>query len=252
MAREMLAALAAAATVFAAPAVLAQSASDDASVIAVTGRGEASRAADFYVFEGVVWGEGADRVAALAALKAKQERVFAGLFALEGGERIGIETGKLEVGAAYPPNCDEDRHQRSGQCAPTGYGARLEVTVTVRPPAMTGRAGSLAAELGMDEVRLKDGGLDNSSSLTAEANRRAYEDARRQAEALASAASARLGRLVRLQDGRVRYGSVDGFLSDAEGLVVTGSRLRPKVDLALRLEPVTETATVTAVFEIER
>ena len=224
----------------------------ETSVIVVIGRGKASAPADYYVIEGRLRGEGRDRVEALAALKAKQDKLFDGMRRLEGGESIRFETGEFSVQAAYPRRCAEDDEdeglRESGECAPTGFIALLPVEITVRPAAMTGRAGSLAAELGLDDVTLGSGGVDDPARLAAEANRLAFEDAKAQAETLAAAASTRVGRLVRLQDSDARH---QGFSGEAvETVVVTGSRIRPKVDITFLPAPVTDSASVTAMFEI--
>ncbi len=229
----------------------AQARADGEPVIVVIGRGQAERPADFYVVEGEIRGEGPDTVAAMAALKARQERVFEGMTAMAGAERIGLETGKLAMSAAYPPDCEHSsRLRQSGPCQPSGYTATLPVTMIVRPAALVGRAGSLASELGMDNVEAGGGGLDDDDGLRAQANRAAFADARRQAETLAQAASARLGPLVRLQDSRATYAS-DGLINESSEIIVTGSRVMPRVDLTLRPEPVSASATVTAVFRLE-
>lgn len=229
----------------------AQSAPDKPMIV-VTGTAEASAAPDFYVIDGVIRGEAADRLGALSALKSRQEKIFGALGSLEGAERIAIQPEKLRVNALYPKRCEDAEDeglQESGECAAIGYAVYLPVEIRVRPADMVGRAASLATELGMDSVRMDEGGVDDPARLRAEAHRLAFEDARRQAEALAASASVKLGPLVRLQHGTGRYDFSLGA-SDVEEVVVVGSRVRAKIELSVTPEPVTASATVTAVFEI--
>jgi uncharacterized protein YggE len=88
--------------------------------------------------------------------------------------------------------------------------------------------------------------------LRAEANRAAFADAQVQAERLSQASGRRLVGILRIQDPSApRYGDNVGEAMDIDEVVVTGSRIRQAVSIAVAPEPVETTARVIVVFEIE-
>lgn len=118
------------------------------------------------------------------------------------------------------------------------------------PAERAGDAISLASELGATTARLDDYSLSDPEALLAEANRAAFADAQTQAERLSEASGRRLVRILRIQDPTApRLGSEAD--TEINEVVVTGSRIRSAVSIAVAPEPVETTARVFVVFEIE-
>ena len=227
----------------------------DVPVIIASGVGQVERPADWYDFHASLNGQGRTQVEALRSLKAAQDAVEASLREMAGLRAVRLETRGASVAQTWSADCqrryDNERDRAaSGDCRPTGYSAYAGTTVRVWPAERAGSAMSLAAERGAREVRLEDSGVDAPETLRRAAIEAAVRDARAQAEAAARGSGATLGPLLRVADPTART-SIEGG-SEVESVVVTGSRIRPSVEINVAPPPVRETARISAVFQIGR
>lgn len=242
-------AAAVAASMLAFPAV-AQDA-DARPSITVLGRGHVETPPDSFRMTAELEGRGADQVAALRALSIVQSQVGE-VEKLEGLERARLTTGAPSVSPTFDPQCGGDRYNRDTDgCPVVGYVASMALTLEAGPVARAGDALSLASERGARNANVQAFYLAEDANQTAEAQRAAFADARRQADTLAAAASQRIVRVLRLQNpdaDRFAAGFVGNGVAD---IVVTGSRARPTVSLEVAPPPIRTEAQVLATFEIE-
>ena len=218
--------------------------------ITVIGRGHVETPPDSFRMTAELEGRGADQVAALRALSAVQSRVGE-VEKLEGLKRARLTTGAPSVSPTFDPQCGGDRYNRDADACPVvGYVASLAVTLEAGPVERAGDALSLASEQGARNASVQSFYLAEDASQTADAQRAAFADARRQADTLAAAAGQRIVRVLRLQNpdaDRFATGYVANALAE---VVVTGSR-RPSVALDVAPPPVRTEAQIVATFEIE-
>jgi uncharacterized protein YggE len=227
---------------------LAQDRTPEPSTIVVTGEAEVEAQPDRFVVDAAVQGRGDTQVEALRALAGAQSRLLNAWPRLEGLSSARATTGDISLEPRHDPACENTRREDS--CRIVAYIARTGVSLSGAPAELAGEAVSLASELGANSAHLDEYGLSDRSSLREQANRAAFEDARRQATLLAEASGRRLGRIVRIQDPTAaRQGSDDAMQIDE--VVVTGSRVRPAVSIEAAPEPVVVRARLTVVFEIE-
>ena len=66
---------------------------------------------------------------------------------------------------------------------------------------------------------------------------------------MAASSGGQLGRILRIQNGAVNGGNSND-LDDVDEIVITGSRVRPAVQLTVTPEPAEVTATLGVVFEL--
>lgn len=217
--------------------------------ITVTGRGKVETPPDTFRINAEIEGRGANQVAALRALATVQTRVE-DIKALEGLERARLTTGSPSVSPTFDPACEKDDYGDTNDCPITGYVASSSLTLEAGPVARAGDAVSLASERGARSANVASFYLADDTAQTAEAQRAAFADARRQAETLATAAGQRVVRVLKLQNpgdrniAREMYGFVDD-------IVVTGSLARPTISLTVAPPPVRTEAQIQATFEIE-
>lgn len=223
------------------------------AVIRVIGNGSVETAPDIAVVTFALRGEGAtsdDAVRALVATRGPIERALAG--------KAELRTGRLAINAARDKACDAsdgdyDAKLRlsTGPCAIRGYVASLAVTARVRPVAEAGTLLGLIGRLGAVDPSLREFAVSEPGPAQTRAVAAAIVDARRQAEAIATATGVTLGRLRRVDDQRASN-------IDANEVMVTASRAPqdqpvvapPPIAVALSPEPVETTATLTVEFEI--
>ncbi len=226
----------------------------DKPVIAVSGVGRAVRAADWFDITVSLRGSGPTQLEALRALSNAQASVRSGLAALNGVQRLEVRAGDASVVETFTVECERnrDRERTSAQapCAPTGFAAYASSRFRVRPADRAGEALSLAAERGAVGTRTQDVGVDDPQALRLLAVAAAVQAARAQAEAVARASGVTLGPILRVVDSEARIGL--GADDEVEGVVVTGSRVRPAVTLSVDPPPVTQEARVSVVFQIGR
>lgn len=245
---KRIACVALAATALALPAGAQESFADRPTIV-VTGNGRASAQPDTFKVDANVRGRGATQQEALRALAAAQGRLIESWPRLEGLTRGRVTTGAISLDTAHDPNCEQNA-RRDEECPILGYFATSGLSLEGMPAERAGDAISLAAELGATAARLDDYSLSNPEALRAEANGAAFADARAQAERLSQASGLRLVRILRIQDPTApRPGS--GEAAEIGEIVVTGSRIRSPVSIAVAPEPVETTARVFVVFEIE-
>lgn len=218
--------------------------------ITVVGRGHVETPPDSFRMTAEMEGRGADQVAALRALSAVQSRVGE-VEKLEGLERARLTTGAPSVSPTFDPQCGGDRYNRDTDgCPVVGYVASMELTLEAGPVARAGDALSFASERGARNASVQSFYLAEDASQTADAQRAAFVDARRQADTLAAAAGQRIVRVLRLQNPNADHFVAQAADAAAE-VIVTGSRMRPAVPLDVAPPPVRTEAQIVATFEIE-
>lgn len=218
--------------------------------ITVMGRGHVETAPDTFRLTAELQGRGPDQVAALRALADAQTRV-SGIEHLEGLEKARLTTGAPSVTPTFDPECGGNDYRRdTDDCPIAGYVAAIGLTLDASPVARAGDAMSLASERGASNARVESFYLADDAAQAVEAQRAAFNDARRQADSLAMAAGQRIKRVLTLQDpnaGNVRRDTY-GYMDD---VVVTANRARQTVSLNVAPPPVRTEARVLATFEIE-
>lgn len=240
--------IALASAAFALPAAGQESFADRPTIV-VTGNGSASARPDTFKVDANVRGRGATQQEALRALAAAQGRLIESWPRLEGLTRGRVTTGDISLDTAHDPDCEQNA-RRDEECPILGYFATSGLSLEGMPAERAGDAISLAAELGATAARLEDYSLSNPGALRAEANSAAFADAQAQAERLSQVSGLRLVRILRIQDPTAPR--LDRAQAEEIGeVVVTGSRIRSPVSIAVAPEPVETTARVFAVFEIE-
>lgn len=218
--------------------------------ITVLGQGLVETAPDTFRMSADLQGRGADQVAALRVLADAQMRV-SDIQLLDGLEKARLTTGAPSVSPTFDPQCGGDGYGRDTEdCPVVGYVAAISFTLEAGPASRAGDAMSLAAERGASNAKVESFYLSDDAAQAVEAQRAAFNDARRQAESLAAAAGQRIKRVLTLQDPnasnarRVTYGYM-------EDVVVTANRTRQTVSLDVAPPPVRTEARVLATFEIE-
>lgn len=253
---KTLACIAVAATALAVPAA-AQDSFANRPTIVVTGNGEVEVQPDQFTVNISVEGRGPTQVDALRALATAQGRMIDTLPRLQGLTDAQVTTGDIAIEPNPEPTCGVSEYDRdTADCPIIGYSVGSALTFTGSPAERAGDAISLASELGAVRARLDDYALIDMRALQDAANRAAFADAERQAQMLATASGRRIVRILRIQDPSARVVDVLAQLpagsSDLDEVVVTGSRIQSAaVSIAVAPKPVSATARVTVVFEIE-
>jgi len=194
---------------FAATALLASPALSQTNVnvphtIDVTGHGKVSVPPDTANIHYWLRGEGKTPDDATRAMVESQKRVESGLRGFLGPD-AKITNSDLLVIEVRDPNCKKGPGQGAlveDVCAIVGYLASSQGDVRTGSIAKAGTAVGLASRLGASDARLLGFELRNIASAQSEAMTRAVNDARAQAQVLASAAGGHLGRVL-----NIRYGS---------------------------------------------
>jgi len=227
----------------------AQTAPTDRPTIAVVGVGRAEAMPDTFRIGAKVNGRGGDQISALRALAEAQRQVSDSIQSLDGLSALVVTTSQTSVSPTYDLACSEDRYDNDN-CPITGYIATIGLSIRGAPISVAGNAMSLAAERGAESVVVEAFDLDGRGELEAEAGRRAFADARRQAEVISTASGQRIVRVLRVQPSDSRLsGRVE--VQEAEDVVVTVSRTRPSVGISLSPAPVTAETRLNVTFEIE-
>lgn len=235
----------------AAPAA-AQTALTERPTIIVTGSGQAEAQPDQFKVAISIEGRGATQIDAMRALSAAQDRMIGSLPTLDNLTRSRLTTGHINVEPRFSPECGTGDYDRdTSDCPVVGYSVHSQLEFRGSPAERAGDAISLASELGAVEARLRDYDLVDRRQLQETAYRNAFADAESQAGMLADASGRRIVRILRIQDPSARVG-IEELLNELPQVVVTGSRIRsPAISVTVAPAPVTATARVTVVFEIE-
>ncbi|MDP1914201.1 SIMPL domain-containing protein [Brevundimonas sp.] len=240
----MLTALPAGAQIMAAPNPPA-----DRPTILVVGTGEAEMPPDTFVIKAMIEQTGPDRDQALRAMDQAQTRVMQGLADMEGLAEVRLTTDAFSVVPVRDPECEQP-YGRERECPIVGYKASMPVSMSASPALRAGDAVSLASELGALNASLESFGLSDTDGLQAEANREAFNDARRQAQSLANASGQRIVRVLRVSDANARSYARDAYAGPEE-VVVTGSRVRASVPITVAPPPTRVQSSISVLFEIE-
>lgn len=227
----------------------AQTAPTERPTIAVIGVGRAEAMPDTFRMSATINGRGDDQIAALRALAAAQRRVSDSIQLLDGLSGLVVTTSQTSVSPTYDLACSQYRYD-DGDCPIIGYIAAIDLTIKGAPISVAGNAMSLVAEHGAESVAVEAFDLDGRAELEAEAGRRAFADARRQAEVISTASGQRIIRVLRVQAPDSGMGGVTET-GEVEDVVVTRSRVRPTVDISLSPAPVVAEKRLSVTFEIE-
>lgn len=169
--------------------------------IQVTGTGVVQSPPDMAMLEFWIRGEGPSSDAAATALAAKQKAIVGGV-----GELLGagseVTTSDVIVVETRDGSCADGNQPRLsvGDCAVTGFLARMQGRIRTRAIEKAGTAAGLAARLGASDARLQGFALADPEAAVRRAGAAAINDARRRAEAVASGAGVRLGSLMTVRD----------------------------------------------------
>lgn len=196
--------------------------------ITVTGTGEVRQTPDRASLTFGVQTEGESAKAALAANSADMRRLIAALKAA-GVDAKDLKTEHLDVSPRY----DVDKVPES-----RGYSANSMLTVSDQPLDRASRLGDIAVGAGADTVSGPSLGLGDRKAEYRKALKRAFEDARANADALASAAGVSLGKVTAIAEG-----------SQPQPYFATAERT---LDAKAPIEPGSEqvTAVVTVTFAL--
>jgi len=238
---------------------------DATPTVQVMAIGTAEKAADWASIAGVVRAEAKDQQTALKLMSAKKDAIADSLARLADAKSITIETSQLAFQFVLPAACrgDQPQYVPDGQvpvphdpgCTPTGVEGTIVLTVKVHPAERLGALASLAVQVGLEDVRMAESGVDDPAALQAQAERAAYANALAQANLLADAANEHLGRLMSLNRGG-SDNPIDGRrFHEYEDQAVKANLLKPPPitpDTALNLTPpkASETSSVVAQFEL--
>lgn len=239
------------AALLASPAV-AQAPANDPATVDVAGHGKLSVPPDTANIHYWLRGEGKTPDDATRAMVAAQTAVEKGLQGFLGAD-AKMTNSQLVVIEVRDPNCKSDPGQAilsQGQCAIIGYLATSETDVTTPSITRAGTAVGLASRLGARDARLQGFDLRNTADAQRRAMTMAVEDARQQAQILATAAGAHLGRPLSIQFGAYM-----------RPLLLTGTRMAqsmpappppppPPVQIDMKPSPQDITADVSMRFEL--
>lgn len=193
--------LVAAALVAVAQPVSSQDAASGVRTIIVSGVGRSEAAPNTFRMEADLLGRGITQDEAVAELVRLQSRVSDAVKDLQGLDSLNLTTGLPAVAAVYASDCQAARYPRgANDCAITGYAATSSLTLIAMPAERGGDAVSSAAESGAPNARVQSVYLDDDKALRDQAARAAFDDARRQAQAIASASGQTLGAPLRIAD----------------------------------------------------
>lgn len=230
---------------------LAQDRVPDRPSITVVGEGRVETAPDTFRITAELEGRGTDQVAALRAL-AEVQTLVAEIEKLEGLETARLTTGAPNVTPTFDPQCGSNTYSRDrDDCPIVGYVAAISLTLEAGPVTRAGDALSSASERGARNARVESFYLADDAGPSLAAQRDAFADARRQADALAAASGQRIVRILQLQDPDAQRGGGGATYGFANDVIVTGQRIRPAVRLDVAPPPVRTEARVLATFEIQ-
>ena len=197
--------------------------------ITVTGVGTVTSVPDDAEFSLGLQTKGATAREALAANSEKMDRVLASLRSA-GVDKRDIKTQDISVSPSY---AEEGRVD--------GYEARNSVSVKIHGLSHAGKVLDAASNAGANEVYGPSLSRSDQDELQAKALRDAVGEARKKAEALASAAGVELGPVTAITEGF--GGGPEPYFAQAERLTA---------DKAVPIEPGTQDvqATLTVTFAI--
>lgn len=231
--------------------VVAQDQPEEPTII-VSGTAEVETPPDRVSLTFELRGEGVTADAATTALVAKRLATEGAIGSVLGRD-ASYETGDMAVREVRDRACEGGGYGQprlsTGACAVIGHLATLAVTVRTTAVAKVGTALGLVARTGGSNAQLQGYRLADPTAAIREATARALAVAKLQAEAIAAGSSVRLGRIMRVQDGR----------QGALAFQTAGNRKRaiaddigpmPPVVVDLTPRPITTIANVTVTYAI--
>lgn len=165
----------------------------DGTLLAVSARGEASRAPDIATASAGVVTQGADAGAAMRENAAQMTRVMAAIRAAGVAER-DIQTSGINIHPTY-------RHADNEEPRITGYSANNTVNLKVRDIAKLGEVLDALVNSGANNVSGPGFGIDQPDVVYDEARRKALDQARARADMYAEALDLRVRRIVSISEG---------------------------------------------------
>jgi uncharacterized protein YggE len=192
--------------VLAAAAMPAQAQSEtEQPQILVTATGTAKTPPDMGSVSFTVRGEGRTSDEAVQKVTDLSRTISTGVAGLLGRDR-DFRSSNFTISEVRPKTCTETsygnaRQLSAGECAVLGYVALLPVVLESGRLKDIGTAAGLIGRLGGSDVRLTGFWLKDKGAARQQAMQAALANARAQAEAIAQGAGAKLGPLLRVQDG---------------------------------------------------
>jgi uncharacterized protein len=182
----------------------AQSEPDQPQIL-VTATGTAKTPPDMGTISFTVRGEGRTSDEAVQKVTDLSRTISTGVTGLLGKDR-DFRSSHFTISEVRPKTCTESsygnaRQLSAGECAVLGYVALLPVVLESGRLKDIGTAAGLIGRLGGSDVRLTGFWLKDNTAARQQAMQAALSNARAQAEAIAQGAGAKLGALLRVQDG---------------------------------------------------
>ncbi len=226
-------------------------------MIVVNGEGVVMATPEVFAVKATLRTRNATQGEALEKISASLATILNSLPTLEGLESLKIDSSRAAIKPVYSGDClESSRYRQDAACPVESYLAEIGVTATGSPAGAAGNALSLLIEFGAEEADVEGFMLADPEAAKGAATEAAMKDARSKASKLAAGAGATLGAPVRIQYGDgFGEGGYDERLSlgmgQQEKIVITGSRITPRVGLVLSPQPFEVREKVTAAFAID-
>jgi uncharacterized protein YggE len=221
--------------------------------ITVIGKGSVRTPPDRAQISFTVRGEGNTADEAVTKLNTSQKAIETALTALGKG-RFVFSTERFAVAEVRDQACNNITYQPRlsvGACAIIGYVATLPATLRADDIDNAGTAVGLIGRLDGSDARMNGYSLSDPKAAQRQAMTAALDDARTQAEAIATGAKVKLGTILSIQDGAANN-EFDVPLRESAKIVVTSAPAPPPIRVDLKPEPIETRASVTVVYAIER
>lgn len=163
--------------------------------VTVTGHGETSAAPDVARISLGVETQAAEASAALDANNKAMQQLISTL-TQQGVAEKNIQTSSFDISPVYR----HDDPQRNGAPQVSGYRVSNQVQVKVTNLDSLGKLLDQVVRVGANRIHGIQFDVENADELTDKAREKAIENARRKAELLASAAGAKVGRPLQIQE----------------------------------------------------
>jgi uncharacterized protein len=169
--------------------------------VAVMGFGSVEREAEKINVTAEARGRAPDAAAALKAAGEQRDKLLSLADGVKAAESVSKTQTGVDVSPVLPVGCMPDTPyspggNHTGRCTPEGYDATIRLSFAVRPAKAAGALAALLIESGANNVSIDSNDLDDHPDLERAALAAAFADARAQAEQLAIAGGAHLGRVI--------------------------------------------------------
>lgn len=220
----------------------------DGPRIDVAATGWVDMAPEIATIRYTVRGEGATADDATRALVARKASIEAALKAPRNA-KLELHTDRMQVREVRGQDCRAMDIGIPGRCAIQGYVTELVETVRIAPVAEAGTLTAAIAQAGGSDVSLGNFELRDLADARRRATAMALANGKAQAEIIAVGSAAKLGPLLRVSSPDMRNGVT---ASDFGPIVVTGSRQRVEVPVAIAPDTVRVIVQLTVSYELVR